>query len=61
MAAPYAIASAPAFAFTECTFCYGTDPECHCKNRNPNNSSRTESDSGLAAGAQTDLRPNDRV
>jgi hypothetical protein len=58
MAQPFATSHAPAFAFTDCVFCYGTDPECRCARRL--NSPKTESSSGLAAEqAQTGLYPND--
>ena len=30
MAQPFATSEAPAFAFTDCVFCHGTDPQCHC-------------------------------
>jgi hypothetical protein len=36
MARPYSTAAAPAFSFTDCIRCHGTDPDCRCKARNPN-------------------------
>ncbi len=36
MARPYATAAAPAFSFTECNSCHGTNPHCRCRARNPN-------------------------
>jgi hypothetical protein len=58
MAQPFATPHAPAFAFTNCVFCYGTDPECRCARRS--NTPKTESGSSLAAEqAQTGLYPND--
>ena len=58
MAQPFATPHAPAFAFTDCVFCYGTDPNCHCARRP--NTPKTESSSSLAAErAQTGLYPND--
>jgi hypothetical protein len=36
MARPYATAAAPAFSFTDCNSCHGTNPDCCCKARNPN-------------------------
>jgi len=59
MAEPFATPDAPAFAFTDCVFCYGTDPECRCCTRR-SNTPKTESSSSLAAEqAQTGLYPND--
>jgi len=43
MARPYGTANAPAFTFTDCVLCYGTDPDCHCKSRNPNLTSSSSS------------------
>ena len=58
MAQPFATHHAPAFAFTDCVFCYGTDRECRCARRS--NTPKTESGSGLAAEqAQTGLYSND--
>jgi len=58
MAEPFATSDAPAFAFTDCVFCNGTDPECRCTRRS--NTRKTESSSSLAAEqAQTGLYPND--
>ena len=58
MAQPFATSEAPAFAFTDCVFCYGTDPECRCARRS--NTPKTESSSSLEAEqAQTGLYPND--
>lgn len=58
MAQPFATPDAPAFAFTDCIFCYGTDPECRYARRS--NTPKTESGSGFAAEqAQTGLYPND--
>jgi hypothetical protein len=37
MARPFATTEAPVFAFFhDCNSCYGTDPECRCRPRNPN-------------------------
>lgn len=36
MARPFATPAAPAFSFTDCPSCFGIDPECHCKLKNPN-------------------------
>jgi len=58
MAEPFATSAAPAFAFTDCVFCHGTDPQCRCMRKSQNNV-KTESNCGLAAEGQTDLRPND--
>ena len=58
MAQPFATSEAPAFAFTDCVFCHGTDPQCRCMRKSQSNV-KTESNSGLAAEGQTDLRPND--
>lgn len=59
MAEPFATPDAPAFAFTDCVFCYGTDPECGCCTQR-SNTPKTESSSSLAAEqAQTGLYPND--
>ena len=59
MAEPFATPDAPAFAFTDCVFCYGTDPECRCCTQR-SNTPKTESSSSLAAEqAQTGLYPND--
>ena len=44
MAQPFATPDAPAFAFTDCVFCYGTDRECRCARRS--NTPKTESSSG---------------
>src|SRR5216684_4995495 len=58
MVQPFATFDAPAFTFTDCVFCYGTDPECRCARRS--NTPKTESSSSLAAEqAQTGLYPND--
>lgn len=58
MAQPFATPDAPAFGFTDCVFCYGTDRQCRCARRS--NTPKTESSSGLAAEqAQTGLYPND--
>ncbi len=58
MAQPFATPDAPAFAFTDCVFCYGTDRECRCARRS--NTPKTESSSSLEAEqAQTGLYPND--
>jgi len=58
VAEPFATPHAPAFAFTDCVYCYGTDPECRCARRS--NTPKTESSSSLAAEqAQTGLYPND--
>jgi hypothetical protein len=46
MAEPFATPDAPAFAFTDCVFCYGTDPECRCTRRL--NAPKTESSSSFA-------------
>ena len=36
MARPYSLPNAPAFCFTDCIPCHGTDPDCHCRTQNPN-------------------------
>ncbi len=58
MAEPFATSDAPAFAFTDCVFCNGTDPECRCTRRS--NTRKTESSSSLAAEqAQTGVYSHD--
>ena len=46
MAQAFATSEAPAFAFTDCVFCHGTDPQCRCMRKSH---VKTESSSSLAA------------